>query len=50
MTGREGCIILIALGAYVLIDNLGLLRGLRWDLVGPIVLIAAGLLLLARRR
>jgi phage shock protein PspC (stress-responsive transcriptional regulator) len=43
-------IILIALGAYLLIDNLGLLRGLRWDLVGPIVLIAAGLLLLARRR
>lgn len=43
-------VILIAIGAYLLIDNLGLLRGFRWDLVGPAVLIAAGLLLLARRR
>ena len=43
-------IILIALGAYLLIDNLGLLRGIRWDIVGPVVLIAVGLLVLARRR
>src|SRR5437763_12289653 len=43
-------IILIALGAYLLIDNLGLLRSIRWDIVGPVVLIAAGLLVLARRR
>jgi len=43
-------IILIALGAYLLIDNLGLLRNIRWDIVGPVVLIAAGLLVLARRR
>jgi len=42
-------IILIALGAYLLIDNLGLLRGIRWDIVGPVVLIAVGLLVLARR-
>ncbi len=43
-------IILIALGAYLLIDNLGLLRSFRWDIVGPVVLIAVGLLVLARRR
>jgi phage shock protein PspC (stress-responsive transcriptional regulator) len=43
-------IILIALGAYLLVDNLGLLRSIRWDIVGPVVLIAAGLLVLARRR
>jgi phage shock protein C len=43
-------IILIALGAYFLIDNLGLLRIIRWDIVGPVVLIAVGLLVLARRR
>ena len=42
-------IILIALGAYLLIDNLGLLRGIRWDIVGPVVLIAVGILVLARR-
>jgi phage shock protein C len=43
-------IILIALGAYLLIDNLGLLRSIRWDIVGPVVLIAVGLLVLVRRR
>jgi phage shock protein PspC (stress-responsive transcriptional regulator) len=43
-------IILVALGAYLLIDNLGLLRSIRWDVVGPVVLIAVGLLVLARRR
>ena len=43
-------IILIALGAYLLIDNLGLLRSIRWDVVGPVVLIALGLLVLVRRR
>src|SRR5436309_11252226 len=43
-------IILIALGAYLLIDNLGLFRSIRWDIVGPVVLIAIGLLVLARRR
>jgi phage shock protein C len=43
-------VILIALGAYFLIDNLGLLRGFRWELVGPVVLIAIGLLVLVRRR
>jgi hypothetical protein len=43
-------IVLIALGGYLLIANLGLLRGLRGDLFWPIVLIAIGLLLLVRRR
>jgi phage shock protein PspC (stress-responsive transcriptional regulator) len=43
-------VILIVLGAYFLIDNLGLLRFVRWDIVGPVVLIAVGLLVLARRR
>jgi phage shock protein C len=43
-------IILIGLGAYFLIDNLGLLRAVRWDIVGPVVLIAVGLLVLVRRR
>ena len=43
-------IILVAIGAYLLVDNLGLLRGLRWEIVGPVVLIAVGLLVLIRRR
>jgi phage shock protein C len=43
-------VILIVLGAYLLIDNLGWLRFVRWDIVGPVVLIAVGLLVLARRR
>lgn len=43
-------VILIALGGYLLISNLGLLRGFRGDLFWPIVLIAIGLLVLVRRR
>lgn len=43
-------IILVAIGAWLLIDNLGLLRIVRWDIVGPVVLIAIGLLVLVRRR
>ena len=43
-------VILIALGGYFLIANLGLLRAFRGDLFWPIVLIAIGLLLLVRRR
>jgi len=54
LRGRSGGlwlgIILIALGAYFLVDNLGWLRMVRWDIVGPVVLIAIGLLVLARRR
>jgi phage shock protein C len=43
-------IILILLGAYFLLTNLGVLSNLRWDLFWPAVLIALGLLLLVRRR
>ncbi len=43
-------VILIAIGAYLLIDNLGLLRGFRWEIFWSVVLIAVGLLILVRRR
>ena len=43
-------IILIVIGAYFLIDNLGWFRLVHWEIVGPVILIAAGLLFLARRR
>jgi phage shock protein PspC (stress-responsive transcriptional regulator) len=43
-------IILIALGAYFLLANVGLLVGFHWDLFWPVVLIAIGLLILVRRR
>jgi phage shock protein PspC (stress-responsive transcriptional regulator) len=42
-------IILIALGAYLLLANLGYLSGFRWDLFWPVILIAIGLLVLFRR-
>jgi phage shock protein C len=43
-------IILIVIGAYFLINNLGWFRLIHWEIVGPVILIAAGLLFLARRR
>ena len=43
-------IILIVLGAYFLLTNLGVLSNVRWDLFWPAVLILLGLLLLLRRR
>jgi phage shock protein C len=43
-------VILIGLGAYFLVSNLGLLNGFRWDLFGPAVLIAVGLFVLVRKR
>jgi phage shock protein C len=43
-------LILIALGAYFLLTNLGVLNNIRWDLFWPAVLIVLGLLLLLRRR
>jgi phage shock protein PspC (stress-responsive transcriptional regulator) len=42
--------ILIALGAYFLLANVGLLAGFHWDIFWPVVLIAIGLLILVRRR
>ena len=48
-SGLWGGVILIALGAYFLIANLGFLSGFRWDLFWPVVLIAIGLLVLFRR-
>jgi hypothetical protein len=42
--------VLIALGAFFLLENLGILNGFRWDLFWPAVLIAIGLLFLLRRR
>lgn len=42
-------IVLIAAGAYLVINNLGYLSGFRWDLLWPVLLIALGLLLLLRR-
>jgi phage shock protein PspC (stress-responsive transcriptional regulator) len=43
-------IILIVLGAYFLLTNLGVLSNIRWDLFWPAVLIVLGILLLVRRR
>lgn len=43
-------VILIALGAYLLLANLGVFAFVRWDVVWPVIIIAAGLLLLLRRR
>jgi phage shock protein C len=43
-------IILIVLGAYFLLTNLGIFNNVHWEIVWPVVLIAIGLLLLLRRR
>lgn len=43
-------IILVVLGAYFLLVNIGVLSDFRWDLFWPVVLIAIGLLILVRRR
>ena len=43
-------LILIVLGAYFLLVNLGVLVNIRWDLFWPVVLSLLGLLLLFRRR
>jgi phage shock protein C len=51
--GRRGGIVvglvLVALGAWFLLQNLGLLLWWRWDLFWPAVLIVLGLALLVRR-
>jgi phage shock protein C len=43
-------IILIVLGAYFLLTNLGIFNNVHWEIVWPVLLIALGLLLLLRRR
>jgi len=43
-------IILILLGAYFLLTNLGIFSNVHWEIVWPVILIALGLLLLLRRR
>jgi phage shock protein PspC (stress-responsive transcriptional regulator) len=45
-----GGLILIAVGTYLVLNNLGYLGGFRWDLLWPVLLIALGLLVLLRRR
>jgi len=45
-----GGIVLIVVGAYLVLNNLGYLSGFRWDLLWPVLLIALGLLVLLRRR
>ena len=41
--------VLVALGAVFLLGNLGAFRIVRWDLIWPLVFVAAGVLLLAQR-
>ncbi|HZP95858.1 MAG TPA: PspC domain-containing protein [Candidatus Limnocylindria bacterium] len=41
--------LLVALGVVFLLANLGAFRIVRWDLVWPLVLVGAGVLLLAQR-
>jgi phage shock protein C len=43
-------IVLIALGAYLLLDNLGVFNGIHLDRYWPVLLIALGLFLLLFRR
>lgn len=40
---------LVALGVVFLLANIGVFRPLRWDIVWPLVLVGAGVLLLAQR-
>jgi phage shock protein PspC (stress-responsive transcriptional regulator) len=47
--GLWGGIVLIAAGSFLVLANLGYLSGFRWDLLWPVLLIAAGLLVLVRR-
>ena len=41
--------LLVVLGVYFLLQNLGLLNSLRWDLVWPVILIALGVWILIPR-
>lgn len=42
--------LLVLLGIYFLLQNLGLLTWVNWDIVWPVVLILTGLWILVRRR
>lgn len=42
--------ILIVLGAYLLLDNLGLFSGFQWGIFWPVVIILIGVFFLVRRR
>ena len=44
-----GGLILVLVGLYFLLSNLGLIRWLSFDIVWPVVLIAIGLYLVIRR-
>lgn len=43
-------VLLIVVGAFFLLANLGVLEWLRWDLVWPVGLIVFGIWLVSRRR
>lgn len=43
-------VILVGLGAFFLLANIGVLSGFRWDILLPVVLIAIGVLILVRLR
>lgn len=47
--GVTGGVILVALGVYFLLSNLGLLDWWQWGVAWPLVLIAIGLLILVQR-
>jgi hypothetical protein len=42
-------VVLVVLGVYFLLNNLGLLTWLRGDIVWPVVLIALGVWIIVRR-
>jgi hypothetical protein len=43
-------VVLVVLGLFLLLENLGLLTWLNWGVVLPVVVIMAGVYLLFRRR
>ena len=47
--GVVGGLVLVAIGAYLLLGNLGLLPPIEWRLVWPILLILLGVWILIRR-
>ncbi|MFA6526424.1 MAG: DUF5668 domain-containing protein [Candidatus Buchananbacteria bacterium] len=43
-------IALIILGAIFLLKNLGILAGIQWDIIWPIVIIAIGIAMVSKKR